>query len=203
MLAPMRNNDFVLLGSFLLASSTLLGCGGAGTQSGAASPTEAAAPTGPKNDPSLPKAATSPESDKCTWKKDGGKSCHTGAKGDGDLATAVTGIANACVDTKKMHMVGTPMTGEGSSTNMVKSMPVKVQANHCYRVLGLAQASVTDFDIALTDSAGKSCGEDLNDSNDAIVLDDGVVCFKQDDTINVNAAVANGQGKWAIEVWSD
>jgi hypothetical protein len=158
-------------------------------------------------DPSLPKAATSPESDKVTWKKDAAtKSCHTGAKAEGDLAAVVTGIANACIDTKKMKMVGQPTKGEGTSsdpTKMVTTIPLKAQGGHCYRIIGLAEKTVTDFDVAVMDSAGKSVGEDLNDSNDAIVLEDGVICFKADDNVNINAAVASGAGKWAVEVWSD
>jgi hypothetical protein len=117
----------------------------------------------------------------------------------------VTAIAGACVDTKKMHQVGQPTTGEGtaSTATMVKTIPLKAQANHCYRIFGLADPTVTDFDIAVMDSAGKSVGEDLTDSNDAIVLEQGTFCFKQDDAVNVNTAVAAGNGKWAVEIWSD
>jgi len=102
-----------------------------------------------------------------------------------------------------MHKLGTTTTGTGSGSAMVTAIPLKAQANHCYRFFGLAEATVTDFDIAVIDSAGKSCGEDLNDNNDAIVLEDGNICFTADDAVNVNAAVASGQGKWAVEIWSD
>jgi hypothetical protein len=86
---------------------------------------------------------------------------------------------------------------------MVKSIPLAAKANHCYRVFGLAEASVTDFDIAIMDSAGKLAGEDTTDTNDAIVLEHGAVCFSQDDSASVNTAVATGKGKWAVEIWSD
>jgi len=183
----------------LAASAAALGCGG-GTASapGATSPSSAAA----VGDPSLPKPATKPDSDKVTWKKDASpKSCHTGAKG-GDLAANVTAMSNACVD-KKMHLVGTTTMGEGSREKMVQSIPLKGEANHCYRVVGIAEATVTDFDIAVMDSTGKSIGEDLLDTNDAVVLEDGVFCFKQDDTASINVAVASGAGKWAVSVFAD
>jgi hypothetical protein len=86
---------------------------------------------------------------------------------------------------------------------MVKTIPLAAKANHCYRVFGLAEPTVTDFDIAIMDSAGKLAGEDTTDANDAIVLEDGVICFTADDAANVNTAVATGQGKWAVEIWSD
>ena len=182
----------------LLLSS--VACGG-GSASGSGPAT--ASTTASSGDPTLPKPADHPESDKVSWKQDG-KSCHPNTKAV-DLVAGVTAIANGCVDTKAMHQVGQPTTGQGaaSTATMVQTIPLKAQANHCYRVFGLADPTVTDFDIALMDSAGTSVGEDLTDSNDAIVLESGTICFKQDDTVNVNAAVAAGTGKWAVEIWSN
>ena len=34
-------------------------------------------------------------------------------------------------------------------------------------------------------------------------FEDGAICFKTDDTVNVNTAVASGKGKFAVEIWSD
>jgi hypothetical protein len=152
-------------------------------------------------DPNAPK----PESGKVTWKRDvPKKNCHSSAKG-ADLVSSVTAIASACIDTSKMHQLGSPTTGEGqaSSATMVKTIPLAGKANHCYRIFGLAEPTVTDFDIAVMDSAGKSAGEDTTDTNDAIVLEDGAICFTQDDAATVNTAVATGKGKWAVEIWSD
>ncbi|HEY2513349.1 MAG TPA: hypothetical protein VGI39_20915 [Polyangiaceae bacterium] len=191
----------VSFAAFLLSS---VACGG-GAASGSgpanqATTTQASASAG---DSTLPKPADHPESDKVSWKADG-KSCHPNTKAV-DLVAGVTAIANGCVDTKAMHQVGQPTTGQGaaSTATMVQTIPLKGQANHCYRVFGLADPTVTDFDIAIMDSAGKSIGEDLTDSNDAIVLENGSFCFKQDDTANVNTAVAAGTGKWAVEIWSN
>jgi hypothetical protein len=184
----------------LLVTTAITACGGGATPDAASPNTAAAKPAG---DPNMPKAPDHPDSDKVTWKKDG-KSCHTNDKGAGDLVASVTSIAKGCVDTSKFHQVGDATQGQGSETGtMITPIPFQAKANHCYRVIGLAQASVTDFDIAIMDSAGKSTGEDLTDGNDAIVLEDGSICFKVDDTVSVNAAVAAGAGKWALEIWSD
>jgi hypothetical protein len=161
----------------------------------------AAAPAAPAVDPNAPK----PESAKVTWKKDPAKkNCHSSARA-ADLTSSVPAIATGCIDASKMKQVGSPTTGEGqsSSATMVKSIPLAAKANHCYRIFGLAEPTVTDFDIAVMDSAGKSAGEDTTDTNDAIVLEDGSICFTQDDAATVNTAVATGKGKWAVEIWSD
>jgi hypothetical protein len=170
----------------------------------------AGGPTAPTNTPhQLNPGPDKPESDKVTWKRDSPKNCHTGNKGDGDLVAAVTSMASSCVG-GKMKQVGQPLTGEGGSASsghpgeMIKQFPLKAQANHCYRVFGIAQAAtVKDFDVAIVDSATKSTGEDLTDGNDAIALEDGSICFKVDDDANVNVAVGDGFGKWAVVVMSD
>jgi hypothetical protein len=185
------------------ASLSLVACGGSSTP-----PATAATASTQTASASTPAPAGKPDSDKVTWKGDGsGKDCHAAAKAavaGTDLTTAVTGMASHCVDTTKMHQVGQPTTGETVGTAAsVKTIPLAAKANHCYRVLGLAAPTVTDFDIAVMDSNGKSCGEDGTDSNDALVLEDGLICFTQDDNASVNAAVASGTGKWSVEIWSD
>jgi hypothetical protein len=179
-----------------------LACGGGGGSTGPTTP----ASTLTSGESTVPKAPDHPESDKVTWKKDApAKDCHTSSKGGGDLSAGAMSMAKGCVDTGKMKQVGTTTTGQGqaSGANMVKAIPLAAKANHCYRIFGLADASITDFDIAVIDSAGKSAGEDLNDSNEAIVLEDGSICFKEDDNANVNAAVATGSGNWAVVIFGD
>jgi hypothetical protein len=187
-------------------------CGGGSAQTPPATPagastsaTTSGATAASSTDPTLPKPADHPESAKVTWKKDApAKTCHVPTAKGTDLVAGVTAIASGCI-AGKLHQLGQPTTGSGvaSSATMVQAIPLKAKANHCYRVFGLAEPTVTDFDIAVMDSAGKSAGEDLTDSNDAIVLESGAICFTQDDTVNVNAAVAAGTGKWAVEIWSD
>lgn len=197
----MRN--LLILGSSLVLASLACG-GGGGTQDGATTPTGATT-AGANNpaatDPTLPKAPDHPDSDKVTWRKDA-KSCHMPASA-GDLTAAVTNIANGCTAGSKLKQMGAANQGQGGPGSMVTSIPLAAKANHCYRIFGLAEPTVKDFDIAVIDSAGKSAGEDLTDANDAIVLEDGEICFKADDAVNVNAAVAAGSGKWSVEIWSD
>jgi hypothetical protein len=181
---------------------TLFACGGS-------APTPPAAPTAPTPPAVTPPAAPpapsgTPESDKVTWKgAASGTKCHT-TGATGDLATALTATAQACVGAG-MHQVGSPTTGQGeaSTATMVKTIPLAAKGGHCYRIFGLSEPTVKDFDIAVMDSAGKSAGEDGTDAADALVLENGVICFKADDSANVNTAVASGKGKWAVEIWSD
>ena len=195
----------LLLGSFCLFS--VVACGGGDKPAATSASPAPSSTTANPGDPSLAKPADHPDSDKVTWKKDlPGKACRTAtAKVGADLGASLATMAPGCIDAKKMHRVGTTNNGTGQyvAGKMVTTIPLLAQANHCYRVIGLAEPTITDLDIAVTDSAGKSAGEDLNDSNDAIVLEDASICFKVDDAANVNVAVARGTGKWAVEVWSD
>jgi hypothetical protein len=192
--------------SVLMGLLTVAACGdSAPPPATPAAPPAAVAPAAPAAPAAVDPSAPKPESAKVTWKKDAPKkNCHGSAKG-ADLVASVTAIAGACIDTTKMHQVGSPTSGEGtaSTATMVKTISLAAKANHCYRIFGLAESTVTDFDVAVMDSAGKSAGEDTTDTNDAVVLEDGSICFTQDDAATVNTAVATGKGKWAIEVWSD
>lgn len=185
-----------------LALASLAACGGSPPPPAASATTES---LGAKTVTPAAVKAAKPESDKVTWKKDpAAKNCHQPLKG-ADLAAATTSVATGCVDATKMHQLGSTTAGEGqaSTDTMVKSIPLAAKANHCYRIFGTAESTVTDFDIAVMDSTGKLAGEDTTDSNDAIVLEDGSICFSVDDSASINTAVATGKGKWAVEVWGD
>lgn len=161
-------------------------------------------PNAPSSAPPNVKTAAKPESTKVTWKRDSSpKSCHTGDKGTGDLVAGVTAMATACV--QNLRPLGTPFTGNltGGAANIVTTMPLKVHANHCYRFFGLAESTVSNLDIAVLDSEGKVAGEEATEGNDAVVLEDGAICFLADDDVHVNVAVAHGSGKFAMGVWSD
>lgn len=196
----MRALPIVVLPAFLLSVAACGGSTPAATTPGAGDKT-------PAKSTSIGGGPTSPDSDKVTWKKDASpKNCHTGAKGK-DVGAEVLAMASAC--TSGMKQLGQTHLGEGGGATagtpggMIKTIPFKAQANKCYRFFGIAEATVTDFDIAIIDSASKSAGEDLTDSNDAIVLEDGNICFKVDDDVSINVAVGNGSGKWAVAVFSD
>lgn len=195
----------------LVLSALLTACGGNdATTAPPAAPVTKPDPlaSSAANDPTVPKPKAHPASDKVTWKEDSPpKQCHAAAA-SADLAAGMTAMVSNCIDTKAMHRVGAPHNGEGREGDhktdpMVTRIPLEAKANHCYRVFGLAEPAVKDFDIAVTDSTGKSTGEDLTDSNDSIVLEAGSICFKQDDAASVNAAVTKGAGKWIVEIWSD
>jgi hypothetical protein len=94
---------------------------------------------------------------------------------------------------------------QGSRTNLdpAQAIPLHAEANHCYRVYGLSEDALQDLDIAVIDSAGKSCGEDGSDSPDAVVLEGGAICFTAADDVKVNVAAGAGAGKFAVEIWGD
>ena len=199
MLAAMRASHRLSSIAFLavVTSSIALACGGA----------PPAGPTTPEGVstalPPTPKGPDKPESEKVTWKKDASpKNCHT--SGGADIVAGVAAMSKGCIDTAKMHKIGDTAKGEGGGTGkMVTTLPLSAKANHCYRVFGLGEKTITDMDIAVMDSAGKMAGEDSTDTNESIVPEDSSICFSADDEAKVNVAIGNGVGKWAVEIWSD
>ena len=155
-------------------------------------------------EPSGPKLPDKPESDKVTWKRDPSfASCHNDVKTGADLVAGVTAMAKGCAGSMKMHQVGTTVQGSRGNLDPPNVIPLHAEASHCYRVYGLSEDALKDLDIAIMDSSGKECAEDGSDSPDAVVLEDGAVCFTSADDVKVNVASGSGAGKYAVEIWSD
>jgi len=154
--------------------------------------------------PSASATPTQPESSKVTWKKDAALArCHNDVKTGADLVAGVTAMAKGCAAQTKMHMMGETVQGTRQSLDAALAIPLHAEANHCYRVYGLSEDSLQDLDIAIIDSTGKSAGEDGSDSPDAVVLEDGAVCFTQSDDVKINVVAGSGNGKFAVQVWGD
>jgi hypothetical protein len=181
--------------SFLAVSAA---CGGGNANTGGTTPSSK-----PHDEYAQP-AATAPDSDKVTWKKDAALAkCHNDVKTGADLQAGVTAMATGCTSLTKMKQVGTPVAGSRGPLDKPQAIPLHAEAGKCYRVYGLSEDALKDLDIAITDSAGKVCAEDGSDSPDSVVLEDGSVCFKVADEANVNVAAGDGSGNFVVEIWSD
>jgi hypothetical protein len=196
----MRTIPRVFSSLAMLAVASLVACGGGN----AASPTPAAPSAAATTAAANPPAPTQPDSMKVTWKKDAGfAKCHNDVKTGADLVAGVTAMAQGCASLMKMHQVGQTVQDAYKNMDPAHPIPLHAEAGHCYRVYGLSEDSLQDLDIAIIDSTGKSAGEDGSDSPDAVVLEDGEVCFSQADDVKVNVAAGNGQGKYAVQIWGD
>jgi hypothetical protein len=190
-----------LLSSLFLASLTsVLACGG-----GSADNAQPVVPKAADMDKGArPPAPTKPDSDKVTWKQGAPyASCHNDVKTGADLVAGVTAMAQGCAALTKMHQIGATVQGTRQNLDPAQAIPLHAEAKHCYRVYGLSEGALQDLDIAIVDSAGKSTGEDGSDSPDAVVLEDGEICFTQADDVKVNVAAGSGGGKFAVEIWGD
>jgi len=186
----------------LLSIASLVACGGgaADTGSGSNLPNSSAV-VAKANEPALP---THPDSDKVKWKQDPAfAKCHNDVKTGADLVAGVTAMAQGCAGALKMHQVG--QTTQDTFKNLDKAHPIALHAEsgHCYRVYGLSEDALQDLDIAMMDSAGKECAEDGSDSPDAVLLEDGAVCFTAADDVSINVAAGNGTGKYVVQIWGD
>jgi hypothetical protein len=185
----------------LAALTTVVACGG-GSADTSAQPTTPKPADMDKN--TRPPAPTKPDSDKVTWKQGAPyASCHNDVKTAADLVAGVTAMAQACAGLTKMHQIGATVQGTRQNLDPAQAIPLHAEANHCYRVYGLSEGALQDLDIAIIDSTGKSTGEDGSDSPDAVVLEDGEICFTQADDAKVNVAAGSGGGKFAVEIWGD
>ena len=129
--------------------------------------------------------------------------CHSSYKtASADVGAEVTKMAQGCSAITKMHP-GEVWKGSQGASSPAQSFKLRAVAKHCYRVYGAAVAGITDLDVLLKDSEGAVAGEDSTDDPTPVVLEDGAVCFKQDDEASVVVSVGAGEGAYAVQVWSD
>jgi hypothetical protein len=192
-LAPARTVRPLVAG-FAGCIGLLAACGGP------AAP--AAAPTPAAVDPST----LAPSSKAETRSDPAFASCHNAFKppsGDKDVASDVAGMAKGCADVTKMKKVGETLTGTLKEKAPPVSFPLSAQAGKCYRVYGISQSTMQDFDLTIVDSAGALVAQDTTDDVSPVIAEDGKVCFKAADMSTIRASAGAGGGTFALEVWSD
>jgi type IV secretory pathway VirB10-like protein len=161
----------------------------------APSETASAAPPPPPN----PGSAKATKKNEPAW-----ASCHQSyvAKNK-DVAKDVAAMAKSCAATTKMKLVGKTISGKQGDQDTPQSYPLKAEAKHCYRVYAQAAEGIKDLDVAIKDSTGAVAGEDSTDDPSPVVLEDGAVCFTENDSATVIVSVGMGKGAYAVQVWSD
>jgi hypothetical protein len=181
---------------------SLSACGGGGGDTPPAmTPAQQQAQMDKNGEPPLP---TKPDSDKVTWKQDPSYAkCHNDVKTGADIAAGVAAIAAPCASMMGLKQIGTTTQDAYKNLDPAHTIPLDAQAGHCYRIYGLSEDALQDLDIAITDSAGKMAAEDGSDSPDAVVLEDGMVCFTVADKATINIAAGSGAGKYAVQVWGN
>jgi hypothetical protein len=175
--------------------------GSASTESPAAAETAAAS-----NASGAAPPAQSAGSSKASAKSDPAwVSCGLPPKGKTtkDPAKGVAALANACAKVTKMKPVGKTITGKQGDAQTPQAFPLQAKANHCYRVYAQAADSIKDLDVAIKDSTGTIAGQDSSAGPTAVALDDGAVCFKENDDASVVVSVGSGSGAYALQIWGD
>ena len=102
-----------------------------------------------------------------------------------------------------MQRVGEPFTGEQSAAGKPQTFTWKAHRGHCYRVYGVGAPAIKNLDLLVLDSAGAALGQDGTDDGAPVVLDAGAACFTEDDDAALVVSVGDGEGHFAVEVWSD
>lgn len=179
----------------LLASAALTACGG-----GAKAAAAPAAPAALDTSSLAPSAKVDAKNDPAL------AACHNTYKptsNDQDIASDVAAMARGCADATKMKKVGDTLKGTLSEKGGPATFPFPAQAGKCYRVYGMSQSTMQDFDILVIDSAKGLVAQDTTDDVSPVLLEDGKFCFKTADSSTIRASAGAGAGNFALEIWSD
>ena len=178
---------------------------GAGASSAHADDPAPPAPPLSSSPPAKMPAPIEAKSNKTDKKHDAAwAACHKDYKAEGkSLEADVTKLAKGCAEITKMKQLGKTLTGKQDAEGKPDAFPLKALAGKCYRVYAESSNGIQDLDMAIKDSAGDIAGEDSTDDSSPVVLEDGAVCFKVDDSAQIIVAVGAGKGSYALQVWSD
>jgi hypothetical protein len=152
-----------------------------------------------------PPASAVAGSKKVTKKNDPSwASCHATYKMQTkDLAVEVGSLAKGCAAATKMKPMGDVLKGSQGETSPHQEFKLKAQAGKCYRVYAESDSGITDLDMLLKDSAGDIAAEDSTDDGSPVLIEDGAVCFKENDDATIIVSVGQGKGNYALQIWSD
>jgi hypothetical protein len=182
-----------LLSKALFPSMLAMSCGGS--------------PPPPPAHPAAANNADLPASTKAETKSDPSYApCHNAfkpASNDKDVAADVEAMAKGCADVTKMKKAGDTLSGELRENAAPVSFPFGAQAGKCYRIYGVSQSTMQDFDVSWVDSAGALVAQDTTDDVSPVIAEDGKVCFRVPDVTAVRATAGAGAGKFALQIWSD
>lgn len=76
-----------------------------------------------------------------------------------------------------------------------------LRAGHCYRVVGAAEASLEDLDLALFDPAGAPVTEDPGQDRYPVIGLQSGICLAQAGSFRLQAHAYVGHGKFAIRLY--
>jgi hypothetical protein len=178
----------------LLATGGLTACGGG------SKPAAAPAPAALDTSTLAPSAKIDTKSDPAL------ATCHNTYKptsNDQDVASDVAAMAKGCADATKMKKVGDTLKGTLSEKTAPVTFPLSAQAGKCYRIYGMSQSTMQDFDILVMDSSKGLVAQDTTDDVSPVLDEDGKFCFKTADSCTIRASAGAGAGNFALEVWSD
>jgi hypothetical protein len=129
--------------------------------------------------------------------------CHAAFHPMGDPAKAVDALANGCAAVTQMRGAASALMS--GSQNATSSQPTaykfRGQAKHCYRLYGVAGASVKSLVAVVTDADGAEIAEYHTDDVTPYIAPDEAMCFTDDADAQVVVSVGIGDGPYALAVW--
>lgn len=130
------------------------------------------------------------------------KQCHDGLAMSGSAMRDLQNTAERCGRRLGLVPVGQPISNHQAGADPAQQFTVRLEAGNCYRLFGNADASITDLDTKLVDSAdGTVVTKDMADDNHPILDPDGPFCVDHSGAYSLVVSTIHGDGQYAIQLW--
>ncbi len=101
---------------------------------------------------------------------------------------------------KKRRPVSAPFRGN-LPTGKKQTLELRLEAGHCYTIIGTASPSVRNLDLSLTDRNGRELVRDRSKNSHPVIHTD--PCVRATGMHTVTVGVFEGFGQYAVQVFSD
>lgn len=130
--------------------------------------------------------------------------CYRAFQPAGDASNELAHLAAMCGKSTGLRPLTPPRTGETQSeSDPTDRFVFRVRPGHCYRVFAVGSPEVVDLDVAILDAKGHLVAADLSHDKFPVVPPRGPLCFDQAGVYSIEAAVTQGAGTYALQIWAD
>jgi hypothetical protein len=120
-----------------------------------------------------------------------------------DLASNVERLGGGCASATAMKKSGPLLEGNQKATSAAQAHKLGVGKGRCVRVYGVAAESARAWSLVVRDAQGFVAAEALAEGGVAVLPREGALCFGDESAATVTVGIGEGEGRYALQIWTD
>jgi len=130
-------------------------------------------------------------------------SCGKSVARSASAPTTLADVTKACGSVTGLHPGLAPSTGKSSAATDAVAIPLHVDKGKCVRVYATASTGIKALVVIVKDASGRPAAIYKADDLDVAIAPPEALCFKEAQDATLSVSVGNGDGDYAVQVWTD